>query len=67
MANESKTLREIIEAKVQGKLKWGVVSENVAILETENGEERHVGHLSFGAEDDNVSAVVDGAYYAGVD
>ena len=66
MADESKTLRELIEGKVQGKLKWGVVSENVAILETENGEERPVGHLSFGAEDDDVGAVVDGAAYAGV-
>jgi hypothetical protein len=42
MADESKALRELIEGKVQGKLKWGVVSEDVAILETENGEERHV-------------------------
>jgi hypothetical protein len=66
MADEPKSLREIIEMKVQGKLKWGVVAENVAILETENGEERPVGHLSFGAEDDNVGAVVDGAAYAGV-
>lgn len=67
MVDESKPLREIIEVKVQGKLKWGVVSENVAILEIENGEEPAVGHLSFGAEDDNVGAVVDGACYAGVD
>jgi hypothetical protein len=56
----SQNLREIIEVKVQGKLKWGVVSENIAILEIENGEEPAVGHLSFGAEDDNVGAVVDG-------
>lgn len=61
MVDESKTLREIIEVKVQGKLKVGVVSKNVAILGTENGEERPVGHLSFGAEDDNVGAVVGGA------
>lgn len=67
MADESKTLREIVEGKVQGRLKWGVVSENIATIETENGEERPVGHLSFVAEDDNVNAVVDGAYYAGVD
>lgn len=67
IADEVRTVREIIEAKVRGKLKWGVVSENGAILETENGEERPIGHLSFGAEDDDVGAVVDGACYAGVD
>jgi hypothetical protein len=44
----------------------GCRPENVAILETENGEERSVGHLSFGAEDDNVGGVVDGAAYTSV-
>jgi hypothetical protein len=67
MADGSKTLHENIKRKVQGKLKWGVVIENLATIDTENGEERPVGHLSFGVEGDNVGAVVNGAYYAGVD
>jgi hypothetical protein len=37
-----------------------VVSENLSNVEAENGEERPVGHFSFGAEDDDVGVVVDG-------
>jgi hypothetical protein len=61
---EPKISREILEEKVRGKLKWGVVSENIYTVKTVNGEERPVGHLPFGTEDDDLRAVVDGAYYA---
>jgi len=44
---KSRSLREIPENKDQGKLKWGVVSENVAIIDVANGEERPVGQTLF--------------------
>jgi hypothetical protein len=46
-------------------LKWDVVSENLATMETENGVGRPVAHFSFGAAADDVRVVVDGAGYVG--
>jgi hypothetical protein len=62
---EPKTSREILEEKLRGKLKWRVVYESIYTEKTVNGEERPVRHLPFGTEDDDLRAVVDGAYYAG--